>query len=97
MTTAPQPATAAPQATVATAPARRGPDKFDRTAWTASQDLPRLPDSTAWVAAGIDQYVTAGDQTVLPAHVTAAEVGAHDPRPLTDHRRSFGTHTPQAT
>jgi len=62
-----------------------------------SQDLPRLPGSAAWVCAEVDQYVTAGDHPVLLAHVTAAEAGADDPRPLTYHQRSFGTHTPQAT
>ncbi len=28
---------------------------------------------------------------------TTAEVCADDSRPLTDHQRSFGTHSPQAT
>ncbi|MGY5283453.1 flavin reductase family protein [Nocardia gipuzkoensis] len=99
------------QATLATAFARQGPDKFDGTAWTVSQHPPRLPDSAAWVAAEVDQYVTAGDHTVLLAHVTAAEAArttrapfpttsvpsARTPRRPPDHRPPCRrrTHLPQ--
>ncbi|MER7057603.1 hypothetical protein [Streptomyces sp. NPDC000351] len=42
----------------------------------------------------MDDCVDAGDHTVLLAHVTAAEPGQGSLKPLTYHRRSFGTHTP---
>ncbi|WP_217211494.1 flavin reductase family protein [Streptomyces sp. AC550_RSS872] len=85
------------QADLALAFARSGPDKFDGVTWSPSQDRPRLPGSAAWIAAKAGEYVTAGDHTVLLAHVVTAEPGEGDPAdlsPLTYHQRSFGTHTP---
>ncbi|MFF2375110.1 flavin reductase family protein [Streptomyces xiamenensis] len=76
--------------------ARPGPDKFDGVPWSPSQHLPRLPGSAAWIAAEIDQYVTAGDHTLLLARVMTAESGEETTDPLTYHQRSFGTHTPLA-
>ncbi|MGW0928950.1 flavin reductase family protein [Streptomyces sp. NPDC002644] len=86
----------ADQAGLAAAFARSGRDKFDDVTWSPSENLPRLPDSAAWIAAEVDEYVTAGDHTVLLAHVRAAESGWEGPKPLTYHQRSFGTHTPLA-
>ncbi|WP_329568415.1 flavin reductase family protein [Streptomyces sp. NBC_01361] len=88
------------QADLADVFARSGPDKFDGVTWSPSQELPRLPGSAAWIAAEVDDYVGAGDHTVLLAHVHAAEQGKDDLgifRPLTYHHRSFGTHTPLAS
>lgn len=85
------------QAGLAAAFARPGADKFDDVIWSPSADLPRLPGSAAWITAEVDEYVTAGDHTVLLAHVRAAEPGEEGPKPLTYHQRSFGTHTPQTT
>ncbi|MEV7872678.1 flavin reductase family protein [Streptomyces sp. NPDC088124] len=84
------------QAPLATAFARPGQDKFDDVIWSPSENLPRLPGSAAWIAAEVDEYVTAGDHTVLLAHVITAEPDEAGPQPLTYHRRSFGTHTPLA-
>ncbi|MFF8502049.1 flavin reductase family protein [Streptomyces anulatus] len=83
------------QAALASVFARPGPGKFDGVAWP-SEELPRLPDAAAWVAAEVADWVNAGDHTVLLARVTAAEPGEGSPSPLTYHRRSFGTHTPLA-
>ncbi|MGY0063628.1 flavin reductase family protein [Streptomyces sp. LZ34] len=85
------------QAGLATAFARSGPHKFDGVTWSPSQELPRLPGSAAWIAAEVDDYVTAGDHTVLLAHAVTAEPGEGTQgnlSPLTYHQRSFGTHTP---
>lgn len=82
------------QAPLAAAFARSGPDKADGVAWSISGELPRLPGSTAWINAEVDEFVAAGDHTVLLARVTAAEPGAGNPHPLTYHQRAFGTHTP---
>lgn len=84
------------QTELATAFARSGPDRFDGMPWSTSQGLPRLPGSASWIAAEVQEYVTAGDHTVLLAHVTSAEAATGGPRPLTYHQRSFGTHTPRA-
>ncbi len=84
------------QAGLAATFARPGRDKFDDVIWSPSENLPRLPGSAAWIAAEVDEYVTAGDHTVLLAHVTAAESGREGPELLTYHQRSFGTHTPLA-
>lgn len=84
------------QAGLAATFARPGRDKFDDVIWSPSENLPRLPGSAAWIAAEVDKYVTAGDHTVLLAHVTTAESGREGPEPLTYHQRSFGTHTPLA-
>ncbi|MGX1675375.1 flavin reductase family protein [Streptomyces sp. NPDC055400] len=80
------------QAQLATAFARSGTDKFDGVPWTASEELPRLPGSAAWIAAEVDALVPAGDHTVLLAHATAAQPG--EASPLTYHGCSYGTHTP---
>ncbi|MET7844127.1 flavin reductase family protein [Streptomyces sp. NPDC005356] len=74
--------------------ARSGRDKFDDVIWSPSEDLPRLPGSAAWIAAEVDEYVSAGDHTVLLARVVTAEQGEESLSPLTYHRRAFGTHTP---
>ncbi|MDT0612269.1 flavin reductase family protein [Streptomyces lancefieldiae] len=84
------------QADPASVFARSGPDKFDGIEWSPSGELPRLPGAAAWIAAEVDDCVDAGDHTVLLAHVTAAEPGEGSLRPLTYHRRSFGTRTPLA-
>ncbi|CAM5633506.1 Flavin reductase family protein OS=Streptomyces rochei OX=1928 GN=G3I25_12220 PE=4 SV=1 [Streptomyces rochei] len=82
------------QADLASVFARSAPDKFDGIDWAPSGELPRLPGAAAWIAAEVADCVDAGDHTVLLAHVTAAEPGEGSLRPLTYHRRSFGTHTP---
>lgn len=82
------------QAELAAAFARSGPDKFEGIAWSPSEELPRLPASVAWIAAEVDDYVAAGDHTVLLAHAVAAEQSETGARPLTYHQRSFGTYTP---
>jgi flavin reductase (DIM6/NTAB) family NADH-FMN oxidoreductase RutF len=84
------------QAGLAATFARSGQGKFDDVIWSPSENLPRLPDAAAWIAAEVGEYVTAGDHTVLLAHVHAAESGEEGPQPLTYHQRSFGTHTPLA-
>lgn len=84
------------QAGLAAAFARSGPDKFDGITWSHSEELPRLPDSAAWIAADVDTYVGAGDHTVLLAHAVTVESVEGSASPLTYHRRSFGTHTPLA-
>ncbi|MEV7302351.1 flavin reductase family protein [Streptomyces clavifer] len=76
--------------------ARSGPDKFEGIDWSPSEELPRLPDAAAWIAAEVADSADAGDHTILLAHVMAAEPGEGYPGPLTYHRRSFGTHTPLA-
>ncbi|MEU1183629.1 flavin reductase family protein [Streptomyces sp. NPDC005820] len=85
------------QAGLAAAFARPGRDKFDDVIWSPSANLPRLPGSAAWITAEVDDCITAGDHTLLLAHVRAAEPGEEGPKPLTYHQRSFGTHTPLAT
>ncbi|MFD8220275.1 flavin reductase family protein [Streptomyces sp. NPDC059697] len=85
------------QAGLATAFARSGPDKFAGIAWSPSEELPRLPGLAAWIAAEVDDYVSAGDHIVLLAHTVIAEAGAGSPRPLTYHQRAFGTHTQLAS
>ncbi|MFD3736356.1 flavin reductase family protein [Streptomyces sp. NPDC058632] len=84
------------QADLASVFARSGPDKFDGIDWSPSEELPRLPDAAAWIAAEVADCVEAGDHTVLLARVTAAKPGEGSLGPLTYHRRSFGTHTPLA-
>ncbi|MEV6308900.1 LLM class flavin-dependent oxidoreductase [Streptomyces sp. NPDC051840] len=63
--------------------------------WSLSDALPRLPDAAARIAAEVEDYVPGGDHTLLLAHVVTATAHAN-PRPLTHHRRSFGTHAPLA-
>ncbi|MFE3144442.1 flavin reductase family protein [Streptomyces scopuliridis] len=85
----------ADQTALATTFARSGSDKFDGVDWTPSAGLPRLPHSPGWVACEVVDFVTAGDHTLLLAHVVASEVG--EGSPLTYRQRSFGIHTPLPT
>lgn len=63
------------QADLASVFARSGPDKFDGIGWSPSEELPRLPDAAAWVAAEVADSIDAGDHTILLARVMAAEPG----------------------
>lgn len=47
------------QAGLAATFARPGRDTFDDVIWSPSENLPRLPGSAAWIAAEVDEYVTA--------------------------------------
>ncbi|MEU1520297.1 flavin reductase family protein [Streptomyces sp. NPDC005811] len=85
------------QAGLAAAFATSGRDKFDDVIWSPSTNLPRLPGSAAWITADVDDCITAGDHTLLLAHVRAAEPGKKGSKPLTYQQRSFGTHTPLTT
>ncbi|MFC9425720.1 flavin reductase family protein [Streptomyces sp. NPDC056987] len=69
------------QAGLAAAFARPGQNKFDDVIWSPSENLPRLPDSAAWITAEVDEYVTAGDHTVLLARAITAEPDEAGPIP----------------
>lgn len=82
------------QAGLAAAFARKGDDKFADMQWFLDEGVPRLTGCAGWLRCAVQETVTGGDHVVVLGLVLAA---AHaDARPLTYHRRSFGTHQPHA-
>ncbi|MGW4587757.1 flavin reductase family protein [Amycolatopsis thermoflava] len=67
-----------------------GAAKFDQVEWSSDRGLPRLPGA-AWLTCRATRFVDGGDHVIVLGAVETAE--AHDARPLTYHRRVFGTHT----
>ncbi|MEU5819949.1 hypothetical protein ABZ798_02355 [Streptomyces sp. NPDC047803] len=55
--------------------ARSGPDKFDSNYLLAERGTARLLGSAAWITTMVDDYVTAGDRTVLLTHSVTGEPG----------------------
>jgi flavin reductase (DIM6/NTAB) family NADH-FMN oxidoreductase RutF len=70
---------------------RRGAAKFEEVAWESAAGLPRLTESTAWVACRTVATIEGGDHIVLFGSIEQAEPGAG--RPLVYHDRVFGTHS----
>ena len=74
--------------------ARKDRDRFTSTPWTLVDGAPHLDDIHAYVAVTVARMVTGGDHVVLFCDVINAET--YETRPLTYHRRLFGTHAPEA-
>lgn len=71
--------------------ARKGDDKFDGVDWRLHRGVPRFVASAGWLACSVTRLVRGGDHTLALGLVVDAEhVRA---RPLTYHKRAFGTHT----
>jgi flavin reductase (DIM6/NTAB) family NADH-FMN oxidoreductase RutF len=70
--------------------AARREDKFAGVPWTFAHGAPVLSDTHAWVAMQVARLVPAGDHVLVLGDVVDAACG--DDRPLTYHRRAFGTH-----
>ena len=69
----------------------KGDDKFAGVAWRSRSGAPYIHDSACWFACEVADLVPGGDHVVVLAHVLETE---HlEDRPLTYHRREFGTHT----
>lgn len=84
----------AAQSHLALAFARKDQDRFTATPWRIVDGAPQLEDIHAYVAVKVSQLVTGGDHVVLFGDVIDA--ATFETRPLTYHRRLFGTHTPEA-
>jgi len=80
----------AAQANLATRFASRRDDKFAGVEWRLEDGAPSLSDTHAWVALEVARLVPAGDHVLVLGDVLRAV--SRDDRPLTYHRRSFGTH-----
>lgn len=74
--------------------ARKDLDRFSSTPWTLVDGAPQLEDIHAYVAVKVARMVTGGDHVVLFCDVIDA--ATYETRPLTYHRRLFGSHTPEA-
>lgn len=72
--------------------AKKSDDKFAGVDWSLERELPRLTGALGWMACEVENFVKAGDHTIVMGLVTTActQVG----KPLTYHSRAFGTHTP---
>ena len=82
------------QSAVALNFARKGVAKFDGVEWHSEQGVPRLPESSAFLACEVGEMADGGDHVVVFGVVHKAD-GSGDP-PLTYHQRSFGTHAPES-
>jgi flavin reductase (DIM6/NTAB) family NADH-FMN oxidoreductase RutF len=83
---------AADQSGIAGAFAKKGESKFDGVRWLPDAGVPRLTGCAGWLRCTVEQLVDGGDHVVVLGHVAAAAQA--DARPLTYHKRSFGTHQP---
>lgn len=72
--------------------ATKAPDRFGDIDWQQAGTVPRITGSAVWLACRVAGLLPGGDHTIVVGEVVAAE---SDPlaRPLTYHRRGFGTHT----
>jgi len=69
---------------------KNGIGKFHGVRWDLDHDLPRIAGTAGWVPCDVERIVEAGDHMIVLGRVVAAV--HHDSRPLTYHRRAFGTH-----
>lgn len=81
---------AAEQHAVALACAGRGHGKFDSIDWTLVDGLPRIAAVSTWVACTVTSFTQGGDHAIVMGRVNG--VDQDSVRPLTYHRREFGTH-----
>jgi flavin reductase (DIM6/NTAB) family NADH-FMN oxidoreductase RutF len=79
------------QSGLALAFAGKGAAKFDGVPWLPEQDVPRMPGAPGWLACEVADLIDGGDHVIALGVVVGA--GAFADRPLTYHRRAFGTHT----
>jgi flavin reductase (DIM6/NTAB) family NADH-FMN oxidoreductase RutF len=79
------------QSELALAFARPRPDRFDGVAWLLDHGLPRLEESSAWLACELDSAVEAGDHKILVGRVTAGVCCTRPP--LVYSHRLFGTNS----
>ncbi|MTD55526.1 flavin reductase [Amycolatopsis sp. RM579] len=79
------------QSELALAFARPGPDRFDGVPWLLDHGLPRLEESSAWLACELDSAVEAGDHKILVGRVRSGISGARPP--LVYSHRLFGTNS----
>ncbi|MGV0740399.1 flavin reductase family protein [Mycobacterium syngnathidarum] len=70
--------------------ARSSHDKFAGIAWSpAANGAPRLHDTLATIEADVEYEHSAGDHTIVVAHVTSLQ--AHVGQPLLFYRGDYGT------
>jgi flavin reductase (DIM6/NTAB) family NADH-FMN oxidoreductase RutF len=83
------------QADLAVRFAGKGEDKFAGIDWTLRCGAPSLPGCIAWLAAEVTDLFRCGDHAIVCG--TALDAEASPDRPLTYHKRTFGTHRPSVT
>jgi len=66
-------------------------DKFAGIDWFLDNGAPRFEACHAWVCLDVREVIAGGDHRVILGEVVAAEA-LEGYRPLTYHRRTFGTH-----
>ena len=59
---------------------------------TLADDLPRIPESSGWIACTVADLVDGGDHMIALGLVDAADLC--EAPPLVYHARTFGTHAP---
>jgi flavin reductase (DIM6/NTAB) family NADH-FMN oxidoreductase RutF len=74
--------------------ARKGSDKFRDVDWHEHQQLPRLPDSAAWITCRAARLLPGGDHVIVTGLVEHAERHSRH-RPLVYRERGFGRVDPE--
>lgn len=69
-------------------------EKFHDVEWRQHDGVPRLEQSSVWVACALDDEFQGGDHVILVGRVGAVE-SAGQVVPLTYYQRSFGSHRAQ--
>ncbi|MDI2030550.1 flavin reductase family protein [Saccharopolyspora sp. TS4A08] len=86
---------AAHQSAIATAFARKGTDKMAELAWIVDSGLPRIDDTSGWIACDVAKMVDGGDHVLVLGDVVSLDHAPYPP--LVYHQGTFGSHTPMAT
>lgn len=79
------------QPDLATAFARKGPDKFDGVGWRLEHGVPVLDGAASWVLCRLEDLLPGGDHLIAVGHVVEARTT--DAEPLLYRQRTFGTMT----
>jgi flavin reductase (DIM6/NTAB) family NADH-FMN oxidoreductase RutF len=77
------------QEELATRFARKGHDKFADVRWELDRDVPRLDETSSWIACRLHELVEGGDHVIAVGFVEHAE--ASPAAPLLYRQREFGT------
>ncbi|MBA4025068.1 MAG: flavin reductase [Gordonia sp.] len=70
----------------------KGDDKFEGVTWGLQDGLPRLSRSSSWITCTSHKMIEGGDHVVIFGEVGRLDLD-ESKRPMTYHRRVFGTHS----
>ena len=69
--------------------ARKGPEKLAEVSWRYDSGLPRIDESSAWLACDVQDLLDGGDHVIVVGLVTACDTSPKEP--LLYYKRQFLT------